>query len=295
MSSTGTATFATSPRAPHASSASSTFARSADAEKCSDTIRTGPRPSFPRIPPARAPSARRSRSRYAKGSLARSARSAVRRSSATAPAPPSAFDRTVAIACRPTEDARARRPPGDTSRTESRRSSTRSAPCESACFASRSADRMSDAAMTAATFVISFLLDRLLDPHPEVPAPFLRPQEDRLPDLDLAYRLRAPLRGHEADRLRVLDDRREAVARALRLDEEERPPFHLDPPDNHAPRSPLRVDREDLVPGPQFAQVLRLAVRQEYVRVDRTRVHAERPGRDVARLAPLPFDHEQTP
>src|SRR3990172_727242 len=151
----------------------------------------------------------------------------------------------------------------------------------------------SGAMMTAATFVMSLLRDRLLDPHPEVAAALLRAEEDLLADADLAHGLRSPIGHDEANRLRVLDDRRVSVARRLRLDQQEGPAFHLDPTDDHAACAALRVDRQDLVPCAELAEVLRLAVRQEHVRVDGARGHAKWAGSDVPRLDRLAVDQEE--
>src|SRR6266487_4962373 len=54
-----------------------------------------------------------------------------------------------------------------------------------------------------------------------------------------------------------------------------------------------RIDREDLVPGAQLAEILRLAVGQVDVRVHGARVDTERPRADVSRLERLGVDEEE--
>ena len=121
----------------------------------------------------------------------------------------------------------------------------------------------------------------------------LEPEQHLVPDPEIAHGDRPAAGGDEAYRLRVLDDRARLVPVRGRLDEQEGTALDLHPPDDRVPRAAVRVDGEDLVPRAELAQVLRLAAREEDVRVDGPRVHAERTGGDVARLHRLRVDEEE--
>src|SRR6266702_4796733 len=217
-------------------------------------------------------------STYGKDRLQASLRRSLRRDSVTWPDPPCEADRTVRIDRGPTAEASRRTSPTPTSR---------------AIRAWRSPSATPSAKMTAATFVMSALRDGLLDPHPEMPAAFFRSQEHHVALMDLPDGDRSPGRGDEANRLRVLDNRRDAATARLRLDEHERPAFDLQAADDHGPRAARRIDREDLVPCAQLAEVLRVAVGQVDVRVHGACIDSEGTRADVSRFERLGVDEEK--